>query len=637
MLNFSNSEGYNHTHAEITDFSSTPENDILACAKKGPLVMMSATQQIEAIKNYRMKYFEDSLGEKFHKVPKEEFNKVNEIHLKEFEDIKDVVAKEIACETVNDVLKELKKCNFDVSNTKIEEILTKYYEDSKRNNPDSEDYYSKKNMRKAFCFLYFLLNEDAKKGILMNNSSGKEHDVYFSQMKNEIDKSFEDARLSKTTIMYISAENLKNSETANRIHLEYKKGNKILVVSSKNTIGQSTNLQENEIEQNSTDFNFIYIEDPTFVNYNMLEGLTKEESIQEYYERLKLAEMENKPEEVILKEKTLKTYVPHHKKRGALCLQSMGRVWRTNNKENKTFVFFDTDLSSSLRLLRNEEFEYTPLYIAALKAIEQNDVKETMSEEAVKNNEFSNEYKRLLKKAQILCQNSSNPSRDKIEEIRNYLFTHGAYIPVGACEDNEIFNMCYVKATRSDCYYIDKTDNYCEDISCFLPSGNRNYTKLNYKDFSLKNGYKISDEKECYVLLPKAFNILQGEVGERKFEERFNEFSTKYYVKPLFDDEFERCGDFKIYNRDNDTPTNVYVDVKNFSYYSEKDVTGLVDRKLSNIRYFNENGKIIILNFWADKEYKKVKSENALIISDFIINGVINPKAIEEIENFAKQ
>ena len=632
MFNFSNDNGYNHTHMEVTDFSLTPENEILAYAKKGPFVMMSATQQVQSINDYHMAYIEENLGDKFYKVSKEDFQEANKLHYKEYKDDGSIFSETVKYDSVEQILSALnKKFNNVLDDENFRILLKRHYEDIKRINENDNDYYARRYLKTVYAFLFFALSKDAKAGIIMKNASGKELEEYFSQILEWLKQAGVETGFCSEPIIYISSDDLKNN-IIKTVHTRSKEG-KVLIISSRNTIGQSVNLHESEIQPEGKDFNFIYIESPTYVNNCMLTNATKDERVKEYYERQKMAEIENVSPQVLLGETNFGRYSSYLKKKAKIVIQNVGRICRSQNKEEKTFILFDEELTGPLNLIKNSEVELNDALIAMLNALDQEEPEE-ITEEAYKNNEFCDMYKSLLNKAKVVCEGFANPARNKLEHIRDFIFKHGVYVPSDEYEDSDIFNQCYVKMTKSENYYIDDTDNYCEDISYFMPFGKSGYKCLEYGEFASKYGYSIPKERKCYVALPKVFNVLQGEVGERMFEEQFNRFCSKFYVKALSDEEFEKCGDFKIYNKYDGNPTNVYIDVKNFSSYSEKDITRLAAKKLENIESHNPNGKVIILNYSTPRRFQISKTEKALVISDFMVKGVINLKALKAIENF---
>lgn len=632
MFNFLNDNGYNHTHMEFTDFALTPENEILAYAKKGPFVMMSATQQIQSINDYYMNYIEENLGEGFYKVSEEDFLKVNKLHYEEYKNNGSIYSETIKYDSVEQVLRVLnKKFNNVLNDEKFLFLLKRHYEDIKRTKESDNNYYACRYLKTVYAFLFFALSRDAKTGIIMKNASGKELEEYFSQILEWLKQAGVETGFCSEPIVYISSDDLKN-DIIKTVHTRSKEG-KVLIISSRNTIGQSVNLHESEIQPEGKDFNFIYIESPTYVNNCMLANATKDEKVKEYYERQKMAEIENVSPQVLLGETDFGRYSSYLKKKAKIIIQNVGRICRSQNKEEKTFILFDEELRGPLNLIRDDEIELNDALIAMLNAIDQEEPKE-ITEKAYKNNEFCDMYKSLLNKAKVVCNGFANPARKNLEYIRDFIFKHGVYVPLDKYEDNEIFDQCYVKMTKSENYYIDDTDDYCEGISYFMPFGKKGYKCLEYGEFASKYGYSIPKEKECYVALPKVFNILQGEAGERKVKDEFNKYSSLYCLKSLSDEEFEKCGDFRIYNKLDDTPTNVYVDVKNFSSYSERDVTDLVTRKLTNIKKHNQNGKIIIINCDAPRRYRVTKNEDALIISDFLVKRSINLEALKAIESF---
>lgn len=298
---------------------------------------------------------------------------------------------------------------------------------------------------------------------------------------------------------------------------------------------------------------------------------------------------------------------------------------------DKTFIRVDCNLQKSVKYLKNSNIEFTKELIAMFNILEE----ETVSNEARLNNTVTDSYRDYLMNA------TSNNERDriygikKIEKVRDFLFKNGPYIlNKDALPDNKIFKEYYVKFKVSDIYYVDKTPNYCERISYFGEYKRGDCYELKYSDLAKKLGKEVPNENSCYVLLPKGFNILQGVIGEKEFKDLFDKNGT-YTVESLKDNEYEKCGDFKVYK--NGAPTNIYIDVKNYSNPYERYVKDLVNKKLNNIKAVNAEGRIIIINCNADKKYMDMEHDDLLIISDFKINNLINELALNKIISFIEK
>lgn len=85
---------------------------------------------------------------------------------------------------------------------------------------------------------------------------------------------------------------------------------------------------------------------------------------------------------------------------------------------------------------------------------------------------------------------------------------------------------------------------------------------------------------------------------EVKFKDCFEALKNPYKLEDLSLDEYEVCGDYRVEN------TDVYIDVKNFSESGGiRDITQFAKKKLEIIRQTNPNGKLIIVNVFAENRY----------------------------------
>ena len=129
------------------------------------------------------------------------------------------------------------------------------------------------------------------------------------------------------------------------------------------------------------------------------------------------------------------------------------------------------------------------------------------------------------------------------------------------------------------------------------------------------------------MINPKAFNLLQGIVGEKKFKEVFEE-NTQIELEELPLEENEIYGDFKVKD------TSVYIDVKNYSEEGgARDITEFAIDKLKKIKEHNSDGMLIIVNVFAKEKYANPNSDYKDI---FIISNVIGENNIKDWRNIEK-
>ena len=125
----------------------------------------------------------------------------------------------------------------------------------------------------------------------------------------------------------------------------------------------------------------------------------------------------------------------------------------------------------------------------------------------------------------------------------------------------------------------------------------QNFKCLKFSTLKALKSYELQKNR-CWVINPKGFNLLQGALGEHKFKEAFESVWGSYKLNELPLNEFEICGDYIVEN------TDIYVDVKNFNEDGgTKNITDFAIKKLESIKKINEEGKLIVVNVFAENKY----------------------------------
>ena len=99
---------------------------------------------------------------------------------------------------------------------------------------------------------------------------------------------------------------------------------------------------------------------------------------------------------------------------------------------------------------------------------------------------------------------------------------------------------------------------------------------------------------------PKSIQSAARGSRRKKFKEVFEEKEDYYHLEEPSLDEYEVCGDFKV------SGTDIYIDVKNFNEErGTVDMKAFALSKLDMIHERNEDGKLIIVNVYAENKYRQ--------------------------------
>ena len=641
LAHFDSDPFSNHAYLKIANFSNTPENDIAWLAKRGSVVMMSGSHLLKTAYNYDYGYLNKLFDKKFHRNSIDEIKKINGEALASLPIDTEFNFGRLKGNE-DEIISLLSKYPF-VTQKAIRTIIYSISDYFKRT---SADEFKKRCIYKSCtAFIAFALEEHTKTGLILTNRTGKELESLFGNILRTLNScKGVHTGLSNygKNIFYVNASDFK-SGVKKKIHDSIKDGEKVLVVSSRNTMGQSANINYKK------DFNFIYIDSPTYI-YDP-KPQTEYEKIAKYFNFLKMQDIDSNVDLDDVKRfctegpKKGKSSNDHpnnpsdtesvKNKKSAIIIQNLGRLSRTQNKEEHIYVYMDDDIFSYFDPSRND-YEHTEIISALILYLRSNNNNESEEMVIKKNEEVNRNYHAMLGRAvnKSLGINIRKANIEGIEEIREQLYKRGVFLFKEDLDDFE--RKFYVKYKKSDFYYT-RDEDYCENLSHFSSESTTSCRKLKYaatqKELELPN----RPVDECWVLVPKGFNILLGETGERKTKKFFKKHIPDYRLSKLDIDEFEICGDFKIIDSRTNNSTFVYVDVKNFQSEFERDVSETINKRLESIRKINPKGKLIYLNCDASNKYKIVETDDYLIISNFMIDGKPDTEAINRIIRFIEK
>jgi hypothetical protein len=637
---FENRPGTNHTYITSVGIDLTPENIFVWLCKHSNVLGLSATQQIPTTLTLDLDYMKEVLEDKFDYYSREDFFNAN---------------KNIEQKTQNlhcDVIK-----SFGEDESKLAECIKQILIEEGRYIPDRlEDAVSRyvacvrkksdsnlidREFKRFFAINEFLLRKDAISGIVILNSyfdriSGL--DEYIDDIKNKCGIE----TIDKDNIYQVSASNIE--QEIDGIKDKLNAGDKCLIISNKEALGQGVNIHYNR------DFNFFYQEEPTYI-YPVIkkEQILKKEEINKYiYLVMKMASNGE------INDAHMKAWVTSivnnnpwpfknctsvKNAKTSIFIQGLGRANRNSDKEEHEYIYFDEDLCDSLQL-EDAQVEKTQELLAVEEKIKQyqenrkfnlqNNMNNYERELCDKSNRLQSHVEELLN---IFTNNNMETDRDvalkKYNKLRDTLYEYGLWPKIIKKEDEEAFEeLGYVKVQDpvDTMYYISEDDKYCENLLAVSLKQSSKFKELSFKTVLNIKNYK-KPEGECWMINPKAFNLLQGIVGEKKFKEVFEE-NTQIELEELPLEENEIYGDFRVKN------TDVFIDVKNFSEEGgTRDITEFAIDKLKKIKEHNPDGMLIIVNVFAKEKYANPNSDSKDI---FIISNVIGEHNIKELKNIRK-
>lgn len=639
LARFNNDPLSNHAYFEVVDFSNTPENDIAWLAKRGNVVMMSGTQLLKTSNNYHFGYLQRLLKDKFYKNSIDEIKRINDKSL-----FMPIGPKHHFGYLKGDISEvELLLKRFRISKDKIGNIMHIIDDYIKRT--DADEYRKRCLYKSCAAFIAFALEKETKTGLVLTNRTGKELEPLFkdiivilnscSGIKTKLSNDCEN-------IFYVNAKDFKEG-AKEKIHKLIKEDKKVLVISSRNTIGQSVNINYDK------DFNFIYLDSPTYIidpkpqngyekianyyNYQKMKDIDFNVTIDDverfctdgYRRRKKSSDSPNNPSDT----ESVKN------KKSAIIIQNLGRLSRTQKKEKNIYVYLDSDIFNFFDPKRND-YEHTELINALIIDLY---YKDEVKEKAVieKNKEATISYLSALNKAcnESLDLKVREDNIWKLENIREQIYRRGVFLYKKELDEFE--KQYYVKYKKADLYFVEDCGEFCEDLNYFSHKPKNPCITLDYG--AVQEALRLPNKSvdECWVLVPKGYNILLGEIGERFVLNFFKNHIPGYSLVKLNTNEFEVCGDFKVLNNTTGKLTDIYVDVKNYQFEVEMDISKFINKKLKNIKKVNPNGKLMVLNCNATKRYEPIKQKKFLIIHNLMINNKPDPESINNIIEFINE
>lgn len=638
---FENKPGTNHTYVTSSGIDLTPENIFIWLAKKANVICASATQQISTVASLDLDYCKKVLGDSFDAYSREEFEEANSnLTLDNERIICDVISLSTGRreELYEQLALCLEKTGYEVK-PEIKDILFEATDSIDQECGDS-DFKRNREYKRFLALCKFAFEKRAISGLIIFNSYYNTKP--FKHFISQISSLYGAEVLDLKNIYTIKADNIEAH--LKDIKDKLNNGIRCLVISNKEALGQGVNIQYDK------DFNFFYQEEPTNIlpvpKYN--QPLSETDRNKLVYLVMKMAANGEIDDGTMAGWISRVTENGNHESRRyssiknaktSIFIQGLGRTSRTENKEKYEFIYFDEALCDVLDF-ENIMVEKTPeLFAVEMKVKEYNEHKKQSLVDSMSSIEkqLCENSNRLQRKINDLLttftgQNMTNErlfAQAEYKRILDTIYKYGIWPTEINPEDMEIIEKIgYVKCDEPiDLWVYSDCENYCEDLLSISKDSKSGFHKINYDSVLKIKGYD-KPVGQCWIINPKAFNLLQGVVGERKFKEVFERETEFYQLEEPSLDEYEICGDFKV------SGTNIYIDVKNFNEdRGTIDMKSFALSKLDMIHERNEDGKLIIVNTYAKNKYESVTTDEDEIL---VISNVIGELGIKNRNNISR-
>ena len=364
----------NRSSAYLTcpEIGLTPEDIFVSLCEHSNVLALSATQQIPTVLSLDLEHMKKELGDKFDCYSCEDFEYAN----KNIE-----ITQNIHCDIVETFNEDIEKLISRIKQIfederikipdKLEELVSSYVSKIKKL-CGSDHYKCNREFKRFYAINQLLLRKNAVSGIIILNSNF----TLIDELRNYIDFVTEQCKtvtMDKRNIYFLSASNI--GQEIDGIKDKLNAGNKCLIISNKEVLGQGVNIQYKK------DFNFIYLEDPTYIFPVVKRGqsFSKKEMNRYIYlvRKMQLSgeidkiEMEKWIEDIVAnKNHKFNSYKSVKNAKTSIFIQGLGRVNRNSDKEEHEYIYIDEDLCGSLQL-EDAQVEKTQELLAVEERINQ--------------------------------------------------------------------------------------------------------------------------------------------------------------------------------------------------------------------------------------------------------------------------
>lgn len=593
--------------------NDTPEKILLKICNSAKVIGVSASSSLRTVTgNFNIKYLEEKLGTNFFHLRKEEkeylknkFDKqVSYYHKTKI----DCIAIDPTYLDENIIVSEFGE----VVANQIKLIF----------NEISDFEYEKSRYLKLFyCMKLFLIDPSQYSFLFLTNKLLKENDKLFSydSAKKIFDMICKQYGVSaKLSVLYgdIDFYEQKKSEIEEKLS----NGEKVMVVSSYQTLGAGQNIQykipktfkkdidyvtinDSDYLDNEKDFDSIYVDKPTNVFVNMNNEIVTEDQFVKFIFQVKSLEENGEMEDNVafryIKDgfnlisrlikrsfKTPENSISLKLHSAKIIQQAIGRICRTKNKSKNIRIYYDKALSKELsgvgkyykHVLKNPEFN---AFLSTLdKADKDGDYAELKNKAKIIQNEGSKYIKRLL--------NFKNDNMFKWEKLREIVLKNPTVdLPI---DGYSLYIELPDKGNKYSYNENSKEISFTNNIGsliCQQYSGLDPILQIpNMFNYFNVNGYATSFNPAKYILSPCMFEaIYKGALGEVAGSFIFENVLNIKLLRIRSEKNYEKF-DFHI--------NDVYVDFKNHSAYKDDDEESLLAKFKDKLKLCNGRVALII-------------------------------------------
>ena len=665
---------------EMIDCNESPEKFIIKLASNGKVVGISATATLPTVTgNFNIQYLKEKLGNRYINLTAGESKRIKDYF--EHEIIKDysnvnINLQSIAVNEVNYLTELGELFSDDTTRQQISERLHDLV---------GKDEYKTMRYVKVFAAMKsFLINEKISSFLcLMNIKAARyKNDFNLDFLRDVFDifKAYHHASANKCYIRTLDG-NLDAFESRKKkLHEELKRGNKIFVLSTYQTLGAGQNLQYqmpedfydfvkiNDLKyanKNLKDFDGIYLDNPTNVFVNISSEVLDEREFIRFLYHIKFLQYSGqisplnanimvrrgfnifqKKQNKGIKSPECKSIDLHYSR---IILQAIGRICRSGVKNSEILICYDESIIKHLANVADEYSkrllnpEFKKLLEAAGRSGVYDDVEYQEAINAAENIAAANqtEIDAILNNAQRVGA-WSYASKENWQALRELVLKYpfinednenkgySIYIRLPKRERGYFYNQDaktrHIQISFSE--KINASETFVGEKACRLPEL---MDVPGVKEYFVKKGYATKFEPSDYMISPTIFtNIYKGALGEA-----IGKFLLESHgiVESLQDIE-----ELHMFEKFDYRWNDVYVDFKHWDdVYSYKDNEKELDKIANKLKACNgrkavivnilsssadykiySHGDILVVPYLYDLASKKVSIDNLNIIKTFI-------------------
>ena len=656
---------------DMVDCSESPEKFLIKLSSNAKVVGISATATLPTVTgNFNINYLKEKLGHRFVELTEDEILSIKNYFEKEI--IPDYNNVDIRIQPI------------DVNEVNYSEVFKNLFPDEKVSQEvlfqlkdlvgDVE--YKKIRYIKVFLTMkHFLVNDTVKSFLCLMNIKAANHkrDFELGFLKNvfEILKQ-QNYQLSNKCYVKTLDGNLDAFESKKKkIHNELKRGNKIFVLSTYQTLGAGQNLQYqmpddfydfvkvNDLSYSNKelkDFDGLYLDIPTNIFINFGHALSECEFIRFLYYikflqhagQIKALDANilirrgfnifKKSQGRNIKTPECRSIDLHYSR---IILQAVGRICRSGLKNKEIFICYDEKI---MRYLSNIADEYdsrllNPEFKALLERAGKKDTyKDSKMQEAV--NAAESIATANFMSIDTMINNAQRfgwtfATKENWQMLREFVLKHPAVSDDNESKAYSIYVRLPQKA-KGYFYDYDKNNKYyrigfnskIDNAETFVGEKMCRLSELmaipDVKEYFISKGYATQFELSDYILSPMMFtNVYKGALGEVIGKFLIEKYGIVNELKEI--EELDKFEKFDYHYKD------VYFDFKHWDdAFSYKDNEKEMDRIAAKLVACGGR-KAVVINILSNTQEYEIYSKGNVLVVPYLYN--LSTKQIS-IENF---